>query len=87
MTAAYLHAESGHYSLEMELLRKIDRFGVKAILGRDVLHFGELRRFTLAENIYNAYKSRARSENWAQWTKDNPEMADVLAAAEKLCLS
>lgn len=67
----------------MDTLQKIDRFGVQPILGRNVLYFGELRRLILAENVVNSYRARARSENWASWTKDNPVMAQILAEIEK----
>jgi hypothetical protein len=39
-----------------------------------------------AENINAAYRSRAQSNNWAEWVNAHPLMADMLAEAEKLCL-
>jgi len=38
----------------------------------------------IAENIVNAYRSRARAENWAAWAAENSIMAQLLAEAEKL---
>jgi hypothetical protein len=37
-----------------------------------------------AENIINAYQSRAQSEDWAQWLKDNPQAGNMLAEAEAI---
>jgi hypothetical protein len=85
MTAAYEHAAGGQYSFEIELLRKIDRFGVKAVLGRDVLFFNEMLRFTVAENVLIAFQNRERSDNWAAWANENPQAAELLSKAERLC--
>jgi len=57
---------------------------LEAVTGRRVLYFGELRRLTYADNIYNAYFQRAQSNNWAEWTESNPVLATILAEAEKL---
>jgi hypothetical protein len=86
MVSAFLHAREGQYSPEIDLLRKIDRFGIEAITGRRQFYFGELRAMILAENIVTAYKNRAQSENWATWARANPAMAEMLVEAEKLCL-
>ena len=68
----------------MDVLQKIDRFGVMAVMGRPVLFFGELNRMIYAENVVAAYRSRPR-DNWAEWTDKNPVLARLLAEAEKLC--
>ena len=39
-----------------------------------------------SENIVTAYRSRAQSNNWAEWVQSNPGLAGMLAEAEKLCL-
>lgn len=82
MADAYLHASKGHYSPEIDTLRKIDRFGVEAVMGRRVLYFGETRRMILAENIAAAYMARKQASTWAQWSADNPAMAAVLKKIE-----
>lgn len=74
----------GHYSPEIDLLRKIDRFGVMAVMGRPVLYFGEINRMSYAENTVNAYHSRAKSTNWAEWVDDNPVRAAMLAEVEQM---
>jgi hypothetical protein len=37
-----------------------------------------------AENLVAAYRSRAQSQNWAEWVNSNPMLADILAEAEKI---
>lgn len=87
MADAYAFAEQGQYSKEIDLLRQIDRFGVEGVLGRRTLYYGELRCLLIAEAIVKAYSSRARSESWAEWVESNPQKAQLLNEAEKLCRS
>jgi hypothetical protein len=68
----------------MEKLKRIDRFGLEAVTGRRVFYFSEIRRLIYAENIVNAYESRARSKNWVEWATTNPRQAELLAEAEIL---
>jgi hypothetical protein len=82
-----MYASEGHYSAEIDLLAKIDRFGVEAVLGKKVLYFGELRKMIYAENLVTAYRSRTQSQNWASWVNEHPVWADMLADAERLCPS
>ena len=82
MTDAYKNAESGHYSKELDTLAKIDRFGVKAILGRDVLYFGEMQKMIAAENVYVAYHSRRVSKQWAEWADKNQKLYKILTEVE-----
>ncbi len=85
---AYAAAERGlRVSKELDLLAKIDRFGAKAILGRDTFYYGELQNLIIAENIFLAYHSRKKSENWVAWAEDNPAIATLLFEAEQLCRS
>jgi hypothetical protein len=41
----------------------------------------------LAENIYKAFKDRAKSTNWADWVAQNETMSKLLIEAEDLCHS
>jgi hypothetical protein len=82
---AYRYASKGDYSPEIDMLYKIDRFGLEAITGRRLFYFGELQRLIVAENIVTAYKSRPK-DNWADWANDNPRMEKILIEAELLCL-
>jgi hypothetical protein len=86
LTDAYLYASEGvgHYSPEIDLLQKIEHFGVEAMTGKRVLYFGELRRMIIAENLVFAYRSRANSANWAEWANNNPLLSKTLNEAERL---
>jgi hypothetical protein len=81
---AYAYASEGANSPEINELQLIDRFGLKAVTGRDVFYFGEMRRMVRAENIVVAYQNRKRAKNWAEWSTSNPREAEILAEAEKL---
>ena len=79
---AYAYASEGHYSPEIEKLYRIDRFGLKAITGRDVFFHAELKHLLVAENIVIAYKSRKAHEasegGWGEWENKNPILAQIL---------
>lgn len=60
----------------------IRAYGAAAVTGR-VMGLGELRRMRAAENVVNAHASRRAAESWAKWTKDNPGLSRLLAAAER----
>jgi len=83
IAAAYRHADGdGELPRELEMLRYIDRFGL-GVLGRSP-GAGELRRMNMVERVVMAYQARARSENGAQWAKDNPESARLLNIGARL---
>ena len=46
------------------------------------LYLNEMREIVQAENIERAYKARESSGNWAEWTKQNPELAAILTKAQ-----
>ena len=50
-------------------------------MGRPYLGAGEIRRFMTAENVVAAYRSRAKSDNWATWAKSNEQAAQLLSWA------
>ena len=82
--AAYAYADGGGpIPDELVLAWSIDRYGVEAIFGRP-LSFQEVRTMTLADNVYSAFKERARSENWAEWAGKFPDKARLLADAGRL---
>jgi hypothetical protein len=81
-----LYARDGqHYSPEIDLLQRIDRFGVAAILGRPTLYYKELNRLIYAENLVAAYRLRAKAANWGTWADENPTLDRMLIEAELLC--
>mgnify|MGYP001009324862 CR=1 FL=1 len=85
IAAAFRYADSGGDSPEMEMLKRIDRYGVYAVMGRPVLYEHEIRRMTIAQNIVSAYRERARSQSWDAWLRENKEMGELLFIAQRLC--
>ena len=73
---------------ELMIGRMIERFGVQAVLHREYIGAGEAFTMIAAENITNAYRSRAAyrdkdgSENWAEWSLAYPELSAILARVE-----
>lgn len=84
MADALQNAKDGQYSKELDTLSLIDRFGIKAILGRDVFYFGELQKMLAAENIHYAYHTRKRAKSWAEFANDHPKLNKILNRAETL---
>ena len=74
----------GRKPAPLKLLESIDRFGVKAVTGRDVLSYGEISRMRYCELIVSLYKSREAASNWAEWTGKNKAAAQALNEAERL---
>lgn len=66
------------------MLKRIDRFGVHAVMGRPVLYEREMRAMITANNIVEAYRDRARAANWEAWQKENRELGNLLFRAMKL---
>jgi hypothetical protein len=80
MAVAYAYAESNGQTekpFELTLLENIDRFGVMAIMARPVMYVGEVYRMRAAENTITFYRSMIRSNNWAEWTSNNPFWAKL----------
>lgn len=74
---------------EYELWLAIEAYGAQAVLGR-IIGAGEARRMAAVRNVIMAYKSRDAyrdengASNWAEWARRHPDMAQVLAMAEKV---
>jgi hypothetical protein len=85
MACAYAYAEgAGPQPGELNKLALIERFGCKAILGREVLGGAELQRMLLAERIVRSHFDRTNAEDWAAWAKEHPHDNDLLNEAMKL---
>ena len=72
---------------ELILLGYIDRFGVRAVMGRDELSAGEIRRMFTTENIVKAYLSRKSAMDGGdvvEWAKNNQFYVSILADVEKI---
>ena len=84
MTSAYAYAEDGgQIPDELVLVRSVEKYGAQAVYGRP-LSFHEIRMMTLADNVVDAYRERARSDNWAKWAQANPGKARLLSEAAML---
>jgi len=83
MAAAYAYADGGPQPEELRRLWLIERFGVQAILNRPYLGSKELKSMLLAERVYDAYKDREKSTEWATWALSNPVESELLDFARK----
>jgi len=45
------------------------------------LFLHEIREIVTAENVEAAYKAREASKDWAKWTSEHPELAEILSRA------
>ena len=70
----------GRKPIELKMVQNVNRFGVEAVFGRP-LFLHEIREMIIAENTADAYKSRKASGDWAKWSIENPELADLLSKA------
>lgn len=66
---------------ELATYRAIERFGVKAVTGKDVLTYAEIHAMRTADIIVSLYQQREASGNVAEWTNKNPKEARILEAA------
>lgn len=69
---------------EIALKIQIERYGAKAVTGRDVLSPRLIKDMIMAANVENAFNSRAACEGgWGAWEKDinNKDMVKILKMA------
>ena len=66
------------------MLDAIDRFGVRAVMGREILSAGEISRSRYAEYIVEAYRARSSAKSWPEFSQAHPQAARILNEAEKL---
>lgn len=69
--------------MELETLRRVDRYGAASIFGR-VLGIVEVRRMEVAARVVNTYRSLHASQDWIEWQKQNPKDLEFLTYAIKL---
>ena len=62
------------------MVHNVNKFGVEAVFGRP-LFLHEIREMIIAENTADAYKARKASGDWAKWSVENPELAELLSKA------
>lgn len=81
MGAAYRYANNRAHEKpprDLEMFWMIKTFGWEAA---HTAPAGELRRMMIANNVYEAYMSRERSNEWGEWAEANPEANDMLNRA------
>ena len=70
-------------SRELRLIRLVEKFGVKAIFGKDTLPANEVIKMLTADHVLNSYNSR-KEKPWGEWAREHPGDADLLHRAERL---
>jgi hypothetical protein len=66
------------------LYDSIQTYGAAAVIGSRQLSVFEMRCMYASHNVYMAYKQRKASTDWAKWTQENPELAELLLYVERL---
>jgi len=82
--AVYKYAEdpnSDRTPRDLVLLHHIDRFGVQAVMGRNYLGAGEIRRMIYCENLVRFHRSKTKAESWAEWAAKFPGPDAILNEA------
>ena len=76
------HAGRGPEPYEAVLGRRVGRFGVRAVLGREMLSAGEMRRIEYCDGFAHACAARGNDQDgWAKWDVDHPYWAAELNQA------
>jgi hypothetical protein len=68
---------------EYTMRRYIQIYGAAAVMNRDYLGVGEIRRMEVSAAIIEGYRSREASGNWAEWSAKNPDIARMLVELER----
>ena len=68
----------------LKLAQLIDRYGVKAVTGRDCLGAGEILQIQSAEAVVRLFHERAKSQSWGSWAAGNQGGSRFLNRAMKL---
>jgi len=61
----------------------IDRYGVKAVLRRDYLGYGEILQINAAERILRLHREMQTFSDWSAWSRQNKDGAAYLLCAMK----
>lgn len=68
---------------ELIVARKVAKYGVVAIYGRDVLTPAEIMGMDIADTLARVFQDRASSDV-AEWTKAHPKEHEFLEAAREI---
>jgi hypothetical protein len=87
MASVYRYlTDGGPLPRELSLVGNIQTYGVRAVMGRDVLGRREIERMNLAQSVRTAYNSLAawlkNEKTRVEWAKENPELSGILIDAE-----
>lgn len=77
---AWAKREPHAYSIEMDTLNLLDRFGAPAVFGGPV-PLALLRRMQAAETIVAAYRAYTTADNGAEWAAQHPHEFSLLTQA------
>ena len=87
-TFAWLEATHNHgvpapIPAELQTARAIGRWGVPAVMGREMLTYKEIRAFTLSEMLERVYVDWKKASNWVEWADTHPDESKFLATARE----
>lgn len=68
---------------EWRLMRYIDRFGVAAVMNRQYLGAGEMRRMIYCDNLSSIFDSMTKAVNVVTWQREHPDEFAVYSEAMK----
>lgn len=67
----------------MALAKNIERYGVKAIIGREILTARELRDLNIASNYDTLMEATLSNDDWGRFLEANPQAQEMLDWAAK----
>jgi len=73
----------GNIPKEIELASRLDRFGVQAVLGRQLYAY-EVNRIEWSEKVIRMYNARKNATNAAAFASENQYALQLLEFAENL---
>ena len=79
----YYTAKSAPLPYQVGVANNIQRYGVKAVTGRDTLSARELRDLNLAANYDTLMQATLNSGDWGRFAEANPEAVEMLEYAKQ----
>jgi len=69
---------------EYRLMIYINRFGVPAVMGRDYLGAGEIRRMVYCDNLAAIVDDMSKAVNIVTWQKEHPDEWRMYTEAQRI---
>lgn len=69
---------------ELITYRAVEKFGVKAVFGKDTLTPSEITGMRIADTLQRIYAQREANKNVAEWTQEHPKEHEFLEAARRI---